>query len=356
MTKPSSLLTLMFSAFLLTASGCNGDGKKASETDSIINLSSTEIDFGEEDVIIGRPLSMTKVGDALLILDNKIDSLFHIIDVATPHYVGQFGTRGNGPADFGNIILISKIPGQDKKFGILDASKKTYYACDLSLADSLHYHRGKGVELKDSWFVSPLANGLYVSSNGYVDWPETFTLYSSDGKIIGRYGDRMVPGKYKDLPAISLTAAYQYSLEVSPDGKKIAAIGSMADAAGFYKLEGDSLKLVSQYCEYMGEQQFDLESGEYLGVSGETPTGIIDSASDKDYVYMLVSELTMDASEKGADPWSANVVKVYDWDGNKKKELHLDKRVRLITAPDPEGRMFAITSEGCDPTLIFFKE
>lgn len=353
---PTFRATAAIMASLLILSACKGGARNASESDSIIEMTSTETDFGDQEIMIGRPLSMNRVGDFLLILDNKTDSLFHIVDIATPRYIGQFGTRGGGPSDFSNIILLSGIPGANDRFGILDTDKNRYYTCTLSGDLSHPYTRDEGIELKNAWFVSPLANGMYVSSKGYVDWPEIFTLYTPQGKEAGHFGDRMVPEDYRKYPPVSQTAAYQYSLEVAPDGKRVAAIGSMADAAGFYRLDGDSLKLVSQYCEYQGEQKFDPEKGDYLGVAEDCAVGIIDSASDKDHVYLLLSDLRMNDSDKGKNPWSANVVKVYDWEGNKKMEYRLDRRVRLITAPDKDGVIYAVTSEGCDPTIISFRQ
>lgn len=97
---PTFRATAAIMASLLILSACKGGARNASESDSIIEMTSTETDFGDQEIMIGRPLSMNRVGDFLLILDNKTDSLFHIVDIATPRYIGQFGTRGGGPSDF----------------------------------------------------------------------------------------------------------------------------------------------------------------------------------------------------------------------------------------------------------------
>lgn len=336
-------------AVLLCAAACSSKTEAPKEP-VVADLTSTPWQL-EGDPVIGRPLSLTRAGDYFVVTDNKADSVYHLISIPEATYIGQFGRIGQGPGDFSNVTLVSSAPGKGNSFRLLDGNSHTYY--DAKIDASGHPKYTQLTKFDNAWFVAPLANGDYVTTNGYVEWPELFTVYSADGTLRYRGGDRMVPEEHRDVAPVHQTAAYQYNIQTSPDGKHLVAVGS-GEAAGFYRLENDSLVLVSQFADRFPDHVF--ENGIYYGqrVSKGAPQGFVDSSCTDDAVYILCSDRPVNMPQEQGDNYSGNIIYVFDWDGNKTAEYHLDKYVRLISAPDASGRIYAVHKDLCDPEFIYF--
>lgn len=336
------LSSMLFVLLLLMFVSCGG---KSDQSVLSKNLTLQEVDLGEE-VLMGGPISMVRSGDYLVVLDNKTDSLAHVFDVARGEYGGQFVAKGEGPQEFGSLVLISGVSGCDRSFGLFRVDKQIYYRASVERGDALRLTYEEKAKLCDGWYVNELPNGHYLTTNGYCDWYELFVMQDAKGKVLGRYGDRMIPDQYKDLPPKAVTAAYQFETKVSPDGKKIVAISGGNEAAGFYRVSGDSLVLVSQFCNRLLDDEFD--GSQYLGARGGM-LGFLTGAVNDEFVYLLYSGEDLNDSD-----WTANTIWVYTWDGKKVAEYTLDKRIKVFTAPDASGRAYAITQDDCDPMLVCF--
>lgn len=347
-------ISSIFAALLLTACGV---AKKTESEAFDTQISVDVVSFGEEDPVIGKTLSMLRVGDRLILMDVQIDSAFHIIDVSQPEarYIGMFGRKGQGPNDFGNITLISTIPGSDNSFGAYDPGRHKFTEVILNEGNNPVKY-GYSLKIGESgWFICSLGpDAGYVNSSGYVDYYDLFEKYDKNGRLTGRYGDRQIPAAYAGYAPVHVTAAYQYDVIVSPDGCKIAAIGD-GERAGFYRLEGDSLVMVSQFA--LADQDHTFENGEYLGVRGKTPYGFVSSAADNENVYIIYSDLSMNDDDTGSGNnfISGDEIRVYGWDGELRGVYHLDRRIRHLTAPDKDGVIYGISDNATDPELVTFR-
>lgn len=339
-TKRLSLM--LFISFIAMFVSC---GSKSDNSVILKNLTLEEVDMGQE-VLMGRPISIVRSGDYLIVLDNKNDSLVHVFDVARGEYGGQFVAKGEGPQEFGALVILSEIHDNTPSFGLFRTDRQIYYRATIDTGDTLRLIYKEEARLPGGWFVNKLSNGHYLTTNGYCDWYELFVMQDATGKVLGRFGDRMIPDQYRDLPPKTVTGAYQLEPRVSPDGKKIAAISSGNEAAGFYRVNGDSLVMVSQFCNALLNNVFD--GGQYLGVHDGT-LGFLTAAVNNDFVYILYSGEDFKDSD-----WTANTIWVYTWNGKKVAEYTLDKRIKVFTAPDASGRAYAITQDGCDPMLVCF--
>ena len=340
-------LSLISSVALLAAMFVSCSDRKAGGIETK-EITVEEVELTPE-AIIGRALSIERAGDYLLVLDNKIDSMTHLIDVGRNRYAGQFVAKGAGPGEFGNIVMISTLPGRDNAFSVLRTDLHDLFLAEVKGTDSLYLAYTRIANLPDAWYVRGLANGDYVISNGYVDWPEMFTVLDSEGNVKGRYGDRMPDERAAGASPQAITAAYQFEPVVSPDGTKVAGIPSGDEAAAFFRLEGDTLRTVNRFCRHTMKNIF--ENGNYLGVNGKDGGEVcfISGVADNEHVYILYS-----GQEFSKADWTGNMLWVYDWDGNKTGEYTLSKRIRSMTAPDESGRIYAISEDGTDPILVTF--
>lgn len=336
---------------LALIAACAGCSDKTDSGYPVVELTSTPVDFGEE-VIIGSPISMVRNGNFIAINDNKIDSAFHIIDIATPKYLGQFGRKGSGPGEISRIALISSA---DDGFIFSEPLESRVTRLKVDPEDFAVSYEPLFKTEGSLWFIEQLSNGNYLTSEGYVDYPELFTIFSPEGKVITHTGDRQIPEKVSHLPASAVTGAYQYVPYPSPDHTKVLALSS-GEAAGFYKVDADTVALIAQFFNPEAAPDFVFTDTDFRGQRGTRPTGFFSAAASNDLVYIISSEVSMEQADKidenNVDYITGKVIYVYDWEGNRKGEIHTDRRLRHITAPDASGRMYALTEDGCDPTLV----
>lgn len=352
MLRTNYLLTILLSVLFLVVASCTGKSGDGNSDSQQIFLTSQTPEFDSDELLIGNPIYMIRVGSHLVITDTKADSAFLIIDIDNNVFNGQFGRIGQGPGDFRKMSQIMKIPRAGNRFGIYNYSTKEYGSVSL---DSIDHSNIKFLPVFQTegaaWQLMRLENGNYVTSNSYDEYPELFTVYDSDGKLIGRTGERPMSEEAKNYQPAESTAAYQYVLSVSPDGKKILA-QSNGESAVFSHVDGDSI--IADVVMYDSEADVDykFENGSFWGMIGKKPMGFIYSDVTDSEVYILKSELPYEGNE--VTSLTANTLLVYDWNGNKQREYRLDRRIRIFTAPDSDGIIYAITEDGCDPTIISY--
>lgn len=332
-----------------SCAGKSGDGSSDSQQ---IFLTSQTPGFDSDELLIGNPIYMLRVGNHLVVTDTKADSAFLIIDIDNNIFNGQFGRIGQGPGDFRKMSQIMKIPRAGNRFGVYNYSTKEYGTVSLDSIDHRNINFSPVFQTEGAaWQLMRLENGNYVTSNSYDEYPELFTVYDSDGKLIGRTGERPMSEEAKNYQPAESTAAYQYVLSVSPDGKKILA-QSNGESAVFSHVVGDSI--IADIIMYNPEADVDykFENGSFWGMIGKKPMGFIYSDVTDSEVFILKSELPYEGNE--VTSLTANTLLVYDWKGNKQREYRLDRRIRIFTAPGSDGIIYAITEDGCDPTIISY--
>ncbi len=342
----TTVLTLSFASLL---SSCSDT--KSSQDAQVINLTATVPQISGPELIIGSP-SMIKVGDLLVMDYFKGDSVLYIVDSKTMTNKGSFLTHGQGPGEFQRIVLLSTIPDNDDE--IIMAEPTIGRISKVSLADidngkvtTTEINRNEG----GFWQFVPLANGNYVSSHGYDEHPELLTEYSSDGTIIGRIGERPMPEKYLNERPVDITAAYQYILYPSPDGRHIVGVGD-GESAVFYELEGDTLVEKASLFNAEADPDKIFRAQGFCGINGESdkPMGFSNAATGDDGVYIIYTDRSIKDDEFNA----GNRILHYDYDGNLKRDFRLDKRVVSITAPDSDGIIYAVALDDCEPTIVTF--
>lgn len=100
---------IFINCFLLVLlAGC---GSSSTETE-IVSQTLQHETIKIPDLLLGSPGGIQKMGDGLLIMDYKSDSMLHYVNLKQKKYVGQFGAKGQGPDEF--IHPTSLQPYDDK--------------------------------------------------------------------------------------------------------------------------------------------------------------------------------------------------------------------------------------------------
>lgn len=120
------------------------------------------------DLLLGSPGGIQKMGDGLLIMDYKSDSMFHYVNLKQKKYVGQFGAKGQGPDEF--IHPTSLQPYDDKTVCGYDVMKQEIKMMEW---DSLN-NRMKSSTVKkwtDAWSfdVIPYGQDQFVGNGCFND-------------------------------------------------------------------------------------------------------------------------------------------------------------------------------------------
>lgn len=326
----------------LATAACSG-AKEAPVTDVTV----TDAGFGDE-AMIGNPISLERSGTTLLVLDTKGSHLFHLFDISSGDYLGQACKRGQGPGEMAGVALASACPPADGALGsyiITQPEAGRVWRLDVG-PDSIRPLTLLADSVSDAWELMQMPDGCFIGTNGYVEWPELYTVYSPDGRVARRGGRRHVPSEHASLSPVDITAAYQYSLVPSPAWRHLFAMGN-GENAMIYEMQADSLVLTHEITGPGFKHTFDGE-GHYRGATDESLIGFISAAATDSLVYVLSSDRTF-ADDNG---WMSREIRAYDWHGDLRATLRPDKTLRLITPPDASGRIYAISEDGTDPRIV----
>lgn len=297
------------------------------------------------------PTKIYAFGDDLIIQDMRADSVLIWVDANKKEVAGSFLSYGNGPDQIGRMASINKLSDQEGSIGIFDPGNGRMTEITL---ESGNGHAVNRVQQLDMYYRVPtlvkLANGCYLSSFSYETKGDLFSIFSPKGRLMNFIGERPISEKDKSLQPLEITAAYQYNIFASPDGNKVAAIGTFGEAAAFYKLENDELVPVVSFFNSDANVDRIFEDGIYRGIEDNQPLGYISASSNDAGVFVLVSDRPLN-SEDGLS-MTANKIVQFDWDGKKVAEYVTDRRISHLATPCGNGKMYGIMSDNCVPTLV----
>jgi hypothetical protein len=320
----------------------------------VTDITLAPVDLPADEAIFGSVISMERVGNYLILLDTKADSLYHLVDITGATPIRQFGRKGNGPGEFSNLTLSSPIPGSSNSIGIFDASSKKLTIATIAPDGTITYTPGPKIN-GEVWQLIQLANGNYITSPGYAEHYELLNIFAPDGSFIARTAKRPMPDDATTHTPQIATAAWQYNLTPSPDGTRISAMG-IGEAAAFMRLDGDSIVTTASFFNKNADHDHNFSAEYYMGISGNTPFGFVSQAVSDQNIYIIVSDRAIkDCSQDDSSYITGDIIKIYDWNGNHTATIHTDKRLRHITSPTPDGTIYAITEDGCNPTIVKFK-
>ncbi len=303
------------------------------------------------EILIGSPGDILKDGDCLIVLDYQHGSLFHRIDLKGNHYMGMFGVKGQGPADFIHPSSLNVL--ETGRLSCYDAGNRRLSMIDLNL---LGNKVGVSTLLKNDDFMTfdvvPLSEKLFIV-NGETDGA-MFALVDKDGKVLS------VSDEYpykddaeKDIPVRFRAMAYQGSLRVNSNGYFAYAMSS-AKQVHLYKVENEKIKKVGEAIDGYGHYEPNMPYEGAYGVAhdGKSPECYKDLAVTDDYVYALYSGRTF--QEYKMSSYDCETIYVYDWTGKLVKTYHLDVPVTQFCI-DEEANVIYATANVPDPTIVRFE-
>jgi hypothetical protein len=180
-----------------------------------------------------------------------------------------------------------------------------------------------------------------------------FRVYSSEGKLLQEFGEYPFEQEFKNISSENLAMAFQGNFEVDDSGRYIAFAITDAPCIDFLKIKDGKVTVTKQH--HVAKPLFEASTSpnEYwAAVKQENKMGFISTASDQDYVYVLYSGKSI--AEGLDEAMTGNSVYVYDWEGNLRHKLLLDKKVHFITV-NPQTRQLLAVINGETTQFVAFE-
>lgn len=315
----------------------------------VLVLQHEVLDFS--DMLIGSPGDIQKVGDCLIVLDYRQDSMFHRVDLIKNRYMGMFGAKGQGPDDFIHPSSLKIL--DDESFTCYDSSTDCLNLIELCQADDkVGISRMLRYAKMLTFDVVPMSDSIFIV-NGETDGA-MLALIDKDGKVLSLSDEY----PYKDeaegnIPVRFRAMAYQGTLRVNPNSY-FAYVTMNAKQVHLYKVENKQIIKIGEVIEGYGHYKPNMvrEGGYGVAHKGEYPECYTDLAVTDEYVYALYSGRTF--KEYRLSCYECETIYVYDWTGKLVKTYRLDVPVVQFCIDEDEKMIYAIANIP-DPTIVCFK-
>ena len=299
------------------------------------------------DMLLASPGGIQQMGDELLIIDFRSDSLFHRVHVPRREYLGQYGQRGQGPEDF--IHPVSLNPYDRNALCCYDQGTRRLKVIERdSLTHRLHNSTLLTCNGPWNFDVIPFGEGRFVVQGCIQD--SLFAVIDGDGEPVCLAGEH----PYKDDRERSLNPhframAYQGPFRITPSGKMAFATAN-SKIMYIYRLEQDRLQPVNiqaeWYSDYMPESN---KGGGFSVVFKSSVVAYRDLSLSDSRIYALYSGRLY--REKG---WYCQYIHAYDWEGNLKEQYQLDVPIIFFCVDESAHRIYGIASQP-NPELVQFE-
>lgn len=332
---------------LVLLTGCSSSSSKKEIALQTLQHETIEI----PDMLLGAPGGIQKLGNGLLIMDYKSDSIFHYVNLKHKKYEGQFGRKGQGPDEF--IHLTSLQPYSDKVVCGYDIMKREIKKIEL---DSLN-NRVKGSTWKkwtDKWIfdVTPYKHNQFVGNGCFNDL--MFAVFDSKGTPIDTDGEYPYKDEdEKNIPVLNRALAYQGIMRVTPKGR-LAFATMCAKMLFLYEIRDNHLVqhkvVIDRYADYKVDHSGGKASYS-VSHNGNLPVCYRDLSVTESRIYALYSGRSF--KEYGLAEWECSYIYIYDWEGNQQALYQLDLPLLCFCVDEQSGFIYGIANNP-EPTLVCF--
>lgn len=330
---------------LLLIISCGQEDKRLDESYQIVTFS--ESDFGEEIDLISRSISIENlsfprklliVGDCLIISDSNPNYLIQLINPNDGSYLKKFGKYGAEP---GNIKHIWDLqPGLDyKSFWVYSNSDKLLSEFKIKTLDSLSSNQYKQI---DDFFLA--TDVVWTSEATFLtklaDHSDKFVEFTTQGKMKSKYGTWKHMG-YDRYPNSIIASLHQGQLKSNIERSKFAF--SCIHRNIIECLDWKTKKIISIRGSKNLVNKFRVDHS--LGYpmfepSNDSRYHYMDTFLGHEYIYAIYSGKQMLSSSSTGD--FCNEVLIFDYNGNPKIKLNLDKPIFSFTIDEVNKKLFGI--------------
>lgn len=270
------------------------------------------------------PRGMFVCNRSLVVLNEKVDTLFQVYSLPDLSYQCSFGIKGEGPDDF-QMPAIQALAHDGQGFTLLDLTQLKH----ISFEKGIPVIRSEKLPFDFSYYngMVKLSESLYCCDAGFEEEKEfMFLRPGSAPQLWGDYPE----GVERFKETLARNQAYGKVAVAKPDGEKFAAFYRSIRRYRIYDTEGVLQTDVILDME-PGNKQPDLD-----GESNYIHT--ISAFATDNYIYTLDLDMTpKEIMEQKRMP----VIRTYTWDGVPAKQYQLDRFVSSFTVDEPNKTIYA---------------
>ena len=282
-----------------------------------------KIGYDNSKYLMGLPGKMAVIDSLLTIIDYKSENLFHIFDINTNNYLGNYGSKGSGPNEFLHP-----------------------YSIDYNSEVDFHSSTFGDVYVLPTKFSTYVSFGLYKTN--------MFKIMDSKDENIGYFCDFPLEDEVasKTIDNRNLALAYQGKMISNSKNDKFAYISFYATIVGFYDVYVDRIENNKLYAYDYPNFSINNDGGSFSSpINKDGICAFLDVYGTEKYVYTLYSGQIISQSKEEA--FRGKDAFVYDWEGNPAMHYVLDIPISSIAITKDNKKMFAIAYNP-EPELVMF--
>ena len=285
-------------------------------------LKGTILTFGE----LVNPTKMVYQEPYLFLVDSRAYKRFHVINIPENKYIVNKGTPGKGP---GELLSLFSVDVFDNKLWGFDItlSKFTSYSLD-SLSSPTYgydeeiYFKGKANQTYGPTWID---NNTIVSTT-FSDSKNRLIFTDSEGAVI-KERFPMFPAPSDNIPQTIHNLSFQSVLKVKPDNSKVIVVNRYADLIEIYDLQNDTMKRIKTHGNFDPVYKImNVDGNAVMGQDDQMRFGYIDVTVSDTKIYTLYSGRIRGEGKANY----ADIVCVFDWDGNFITSYKIDNRAIAI--------------------------
>ena len=321
-------------------------------------LESTIFEFQNTTEDILNPTALVTNGKLLVALNLKTNFLFSGIDTKNERLINNWGDIGQGPCELIGVLDFYKNYLNNGVNAWDPISKKLMFYSFDSIPDGKYLSTCRN--LLDINFNKDLMNMFYPKMI-QLDESLFFALGNSKGKrftlfdisnnqvvSIGEYPDK---DNNEHIVEYIRTQAYNGNIRYNNKIRKIAYISSNSELFEIYSIENNLINL-----EYRNQTTIPNYSQEDMSLELNKTEGSVGRNNcltiSNDKIFILYQEYSF-IVDKNKNLNEANIILVFDWNGNPIQMYQLDCAVTYIEFDEINNRIYAIR-DNPDPQIIYF--
>ena len=314
---------------------------------SVIQLSGRMV---SESRMLQQPTEIMVLGQNLVVIDARSDSVVHVFDRDSGVHRASFGTRGDGHCQFQSAWAMATFPDSEDGLWLYDLTPQRFtqlrvgptdYGCDLSVVN----FEGRAIPTGPVWLDTTSIAGFGFNVQARLE------IYDRSG--VYKRGMPGVIDPERNIPQAIWDHAYQSTTVLHPGRSMIAAVPRYASDIEIYSTSHTKGPVIG-----FGPESFSppfepsLSRGENKFVFPlESRIGYIDATASREFIFGLYSGRSYVTS--GESAYFGRFVVVFDWNGILLETMQLESDA-LAIAFDSDGRNLFVVRHSPRPAVDMY--
>jgi hypothetical protein len=339
------IFPLFLFILILGVTSCHFNSKEKSHAKV---LTHNAIKLQDEYIGNGGFLLVCKDGLVGLEESSSLPVFYYMKNSTDVHVLSRFLNRGQGPNEVLYPINIQYI--NEDTIGMYDIMNMSYYNIPILKENDSIIHIKKTVSFDTRYY-----RAVRTSYNQYIALSAEdglFSLLDADGKRIDKFFD--YPYKDRDERNIDnaiRALAYQGTIVTNPHATKCVYAPFNGDIIHFYAVENNDIRFIHKTENTFSN--YNIEDG-MARTKGSTIRGYVSITATDNFVYALYCGKTIrELMKNNDDMMEGEILRVFDWNGNIKKEIDLDIPCKHISISHDDKTLWAIALNP-ETSLVWF--